>query len=140
MQRSLFYGIYPSMFSVNAADSPYWQNPNWYNRDRPLFKRYIPIIKRLSAAGWEPITYARSANPAVYVERFGPRLFTMLNASRQPQETTLTIDLRALGLPAAPPRVTNLLTGAEVPARLSGNTLRLSVSLAAEEAQALELR
>ncbi|HWI60101.1 MAG TPA: hypothetical protein VNZ22_22940, partial [Bacillota bacterium] len=39
-QRSLFYGIFPSMFSHNAADNPYWQNPKWYNRDRPLFKKY----------------------------------------------------------------------------------------------------
>jgi hypothetical protein len=37
-QRALFYGIYPSMFSHNASENPYWRNPTWYNRDRALFK------------------------------------------------------------------------------------------------------
>jgi hypothetical protein len=26
-QRCLAYGIWPSMFSLNASDNPYWQNP-----------------------------------------------------------------------------------------------------------------
>ena len=38
----LFYGMWPGLFSHNAADNPYWQNPKWYNRDRPLFKKYLP--------------------------------------------------------------------------------------------------
>src|SRR6185369_16371776 len=58
-QRSLFYGVYPSMFSADAATKAYWDNPKWYNRDRPLFRKYIPILKRFSAAGWEPITEAK---------------------------------------------------------------------------------
>jgi hypothetical protein len=139
-QRSLFYGVFPSMFSVNAADSPYWENPKWVNRDRALFKKYIPVIKRLSAAGWEPITDARSANAAVFVERFGPRLFTVLNGSRQPRTTTLSIDLRALGLSASGLRVTNVLTGAQLPASLNGATLTVPLILNPEEAQALALR
>jgi len=139
-QRSLFYGVFPSMFSVNAADSPYWENPKWVNRDRDLFRKYIPIIKRLSAAGWEPITGARSANASVFVERFGPRLFTVLNGSRQPRATTLAIDLRASGLSASGRRVTNLLTGAELPASPNGTTLTVPLSLRPEEALALEVK
>ena len=50
-QRCLFYGMFPSMFSHNAADNPYWRNPAWYNRDRPLFKKYIPLIRRVAEAG-----------------------------------------------------------------------------------------
>ncbi len=57
-QRSLFYGVFPSMFSADAATHPYWETPDWYNRDRPLFKKYIPIIKKLSAAGWEVLPRA----------------------------------------------------------------------------------
>ncbi|MDQ2688540.1 MAG: hypothetical protein M3Y28_11815, partial [Armatimonadota bacterium] len=87
-QRSLFYGVFPSMFSVNAADKPYWQNPSWYNRDRTLFTTYIPAIKRLSAAGWEPVTDARSDNPHVYVERYGKTYLTVLNDSHTTAQAT----------------------------------------------------
>jgi hypothetical protein len=71
-QRSLAYGIFPGMFSHNAADAPYWQNPAWYDRDRDLFKRYIPIVKRVAEAGWQPVTAMHCDNPLVRVERFGP--------------------------------------------------------------------
>jgi hypothetical protein len=70
-QRSLFYGFYPSMFSHNASENVYWQNPDWYNRDRYLFKKYIPIIKRMAESGWQPITRARCKNDKVLLEQFG---------------------------------------------------------------------
>jgi hypothetical protein len=140
-QRSLFYGVYPSMFSVDAANSPYWETPRWYNRDRPLFKKYIPIIKRLSAAGWEPIPYAHSGDPKVYVERYGMRLFTLLNDADKPHDTTLTIDLRALNLSTTTtPHIVNLITGADIPARLVDDMLSLPLHLESEEVAALELR
>jgi hypothetical protein len=140
-QRSLFYGVYPSMFSVDAANNPYWDTPRWYNRDRPLFKKYIPIIKRLSAAGWEPIPYAHTANARTYVERYGARLFTLFNDSAQATNATAAIDLRALNLSTiSAPHVVNLITGQEVPAQLAGATLSLSLPLAPEEAAALEIQ
>jgi hypothetical protein len=71
-QRSLFYGMFPSMFSHNAAENPYWQNPKWYNRDRELFKKYLPLVKRVAEAGWQPVTLARCDNTEILVERFGP--------------------------------------------------------------------
>ncbi|HIE29625.1 TPA: hypothetical protein EYP66_20330 [Candidatus Poribacteria bacterium] len=100
-QRSLFYGMFPSMFSHNAADDPYWRAPKWYNRDRHLFKRYIPLVKMVAAAGWEPVTYAVSDNPKVYIERFGPDAegniyFTLLNDSGDTQQTEVTIMFASL--------------------------------------------
>ena len=96
-QRSLFYGMFPSMFSHNAAENPYWQNPKWYNRDRALFKKYIPLVKRVAAAGWEPLTWATADIPQVHVERFGPGgdktiYLTLLNESDQTQTTRLALD------------------------------------------------
>lgn len=70
-QRSLFYGIFPGFFSVDASTHPYWENPVWYNRDRPLFKKYIPLIKDIAAAGWQPVTLAHSDNSQIRMERFG---------------------------------------------------------------------
>ena len=90
-QRSLFYGVFPSMFSADAATHPYWETPAWYNRDRPLFQKYVPIIKRLSASRLGGLcTHARTSDPNVYVERYGTRLFTLFNDSSTPKETTLT--------------------------------------------------
>ncbi len=68
--RSLFYGMFPSMFSADAYSNNYWDNPTLYNRDRPLFKSYIPVIKRVAEAGWQPVTYARATN--ANIERWGP--------------------------------------------------------------------
>ncbi len=91
-ERCLFYGIFPSMFSANAADHPYWENPALYNRDRPLFRADIPVVMRLSAAGWEPVTWARSSNPAVWLERFGTSYLTVLNSRDAPVNTVVRID------------------------------------------------
>jgi len=102
-QRSLFYGMYPSMFSHNASENPYWRAPKWYNRDRHIFKRYIPIIKKVAEAGWEPITYAITNQDSVYVERFGPDsegrvYFTLFNHSSEFQNIVLTINNTELNL------------------------------------------
>ena len=140
-QRSLFYGIFPSMFSADAATHPYWENPALYERDRPLFRKYIPLIRRLSAAGWEPVTQAKSSSSVVYVERYGKRLFTLLNNTPQPAKATLTVDTAALGLGTAyTPTIIDLLTGAKLPASMANGMLTLSVSLQPEEVLALELR
>jgi hypothetical protein len=102
-ERSLFYGMFPGMFSHNASENPYWQNPKWYNRDRPLFKKYIPLVKRVAEAGWQPVTGARCDNPRVLVERFGPDqdgtiFFTLFNDTQVPQAGRFHIDSVALGL------------------------------------------
>lgn len=122
-RRCLFYGIFPSFFSADAATHPYWESPNLYNRDRPLFEKYVPAIGKLSAAGWEPVTQAWTSTPSVWCERYGSRFVTLLNSTQQPARTTLTVDIGKLGLSVKPQRrvvVSDLFTGdliAEVPAR-----------------------
>ncbi len=127
-QRSMFYGVYPSMFSVDAASHPYWQEPRWYNRDRPLFRKYIPLIKRLSAAGWEPLTYARSENPSVYVERFGTEFLTVLNDSAAAATASISLDLARWGLNGAV-AVTDAVTGQKVEAPRAGGSLTIPITL-----------
>jgi hypothetical protein len=117
-QRSLFYGMFPSMFSHNASDDPYWRAPKWYNRDRHLFKRYLPFVKMVAEAGWEPMTYAVSDNPNVYIERFGPDAkgniyFTLLNDSADTQQTTITIMTEKLGIKDAK-EMRDLISGEEL--------------------------
>ncbi len=91
MKRCLAYGVFPGFFSHEASGrSHYFRRPELYNRDRPLFKKYVPLCKRVAEAGWQPVTGARSDNPHVYVERFGTGLLTVFNDSTKPQQTTIT--------------------------------------------------
>jgi hypothetical protein len=114
MARALFYGMFPSAFSANASANPYWENPRWYERDRNLFRRYVPLVKKVSAAGWQPVTHATSANSGVWVERFGQRLFTLFNPGQTAQKTSLRFALPELGLPPQKPyMIRNLMDGTE---------------------------
>ncbi|MCX7967667.1 MAG: hypothetical protein N3B10_04140, partial [Armatimonadetes bacterium] len=101
---ALFYGFPPSCFAPGAgAFGNYWDTPEFHNRDRHLFRRYVPLIVRLCEAGWEPITHALSDNEKVLVERFGRwgegnLQFTIYNASDQLQNALIAIDAAKLGL------------------------------------------
>lgn len=140
-QRSMFYGVYPSMFSVDASTNPYWTIPRWYNRDRPLFQKYIPVIQRLSAAGWEPITYARTDNPRVYVERFGGEYLTVLNDSPAEARATLTIETgKLLGArKKRSVRMVDVVTGEVIAIESRGETIRVPLALKPEEVRALRI-
>ena len=59
MKRSLAYGMFPGYFSHNASEGHYFSRPELYNRDRPLFKKYIPLCRKLAEAGWEPEPLAK---------------------------------------------------------------------------------
>lgn len=119
-QRCLSYGFYPSMFSHNAAENPYWRNPAWYNRDRPLFKRYLPIIRTIAEAGWQPVTAATCDNAAIAVERFGPDTagavyYTLYSESARPESGLLIEDgVNGAGVGAGV-TATEVLSGAAVP-------------------------
>lgn len=142
-QRSLFYGIWPSMFSHNASDDPYWQTPEWYNRDRHLFKRYIPLVRLAAEAGWEPVTHAVTDNGRVYVERFGPsgdgRVYlTLLNDSAEAQDAALTIDAAELGIESAE-SVADLVSGEALKVSVEDGGLRVAVEMAPEQVRLIEL-
>jgi hypothetical protein len=137
-QRSLAYGFFPGMFSHNAADNPYWQSPKWYNRDRPLFKKYLPLVKLIAEAGWEPVTYARCNNGTVCVERFGPGpngavYLTVFNDAQVPQSCSLRVDAKRLGL-AGSFGVRELVSGIAVAGQPIG-----PISLDPEQTVVLEL-
>jgi hypothetical protein len=104
-QRCLFYGVWPGFFDEEAASKdPYWASAKkWYERDRPLFRQYIPLLRRVTTAGWQPLPHAACDNSKILVERFGPEadgtvLLTLLNDTTDAQSGTVTADLKALGL------------------------------------------
>ena len=95
MKRALAYGMFPGYFSADASSGHYFTRPELYNRDRPLFKKYVPLCKRVAEAGWEPLTGAVSDNVSVIVERFGDQerhcYLTVYNLSDTRQKATLTL-------------------------------------------------
>ena len=140
LRISMFYGIFPSMFSANAAEHVYWDSPALYERDRALFVKYIPIIKRLSAAGWEPITYAAGSSPDLYVERYGSRLFTVRNATDKQLDATLLLNAKALKLPASGANATDLTTGIALKSHAAADGPGFYLSLKPGESIAIEVK
>jgi len=143
-QRSLFYGMYPSMFSHNASEDPYWRAPDLYNRDRHLFKRYIPMIKRIAEAGWEPITYATTDKDFVYVERFGPDAdgnvyFTVLNDSSETQKVRVNIMRAELSLENQK-ATEDLVSGDSVKVSKDGKNLRFDLDMSPEQVRLLTFK
>ncbi len=92
MKRCLAYGMYPGFFSHNASQGHYFTRPELYERDRDLFKKYVPICRLVAEAGFEPITHARSSVEQIHVERFGNRFLTVFNDSSQRRSVTITIE------------------------------------------------
>ncbi len=139
MKRSVFYAVYPSFFSHNAADDPYWQRPALYNRDRALFLRYIPLCRTLSAAGWQPVPHARTESPGFLLERYGdgagPTYLAAFHSGPEAATGVVTLDAGKLGL-AVPCTARELLSGAEVAIDERG-VARLE--LGAEDLAVLEL-
>lgn len=130
MKRSLAYGMFPGFFSHNASQGHYFTRPDLYDRDRPLFKEYLPLCKQVAEAGWEPITAATTSDERVYVERFGERYLTVFNDSGETRTVTITLQRQA---PAAS---RNLVSGKTV-AWKGG---KAELMLQAEDVAVLELQ
>ena len=114
MKACLAYGMFPGFFSADASTKHYFKNPEYYDRDRPLFKKYMPLCKRVAEAGWEPLTGASSSNPAVFIERFGEMgkggYLTVYNPTATPQSTRITRTVQGW----SPPRSRELVNGTDI--------------------------
>ncbi|MGD9495822.1 MAG: hypothetical protein AB7Y46_05900 [Armatimonadota bacterium] len=107
VRRCALMGIMPSI----AIREGYLE---FYQRNGDIYRLYVPIIKRLSAAGWEPVTHATVDAANVRVERFGPTegmvYFTLLNTGAEGVSCNFRIDFDALGVrPSA--MMTELISG-----------------------------
>ncbi len=99
MRRAVAYGMFPGFFSADASTGHYFTRPELYNRDRDLFRRYVPLCKRLAEAGWQPVTRARTAAPDVYLERFGDRYLTVFNDAAEARDIDLEVTFAARRIP-----------------------------------------
>jgi hypothetical protein len=79
---NLLYGIYPGRGLTMAA-----------------YNAVVPLLDKLDAAGWEPVTYARADMAKVRVERFGSGdncYFAFFNPDRTAVRFHVTVDADAL--------------------------------------------
>jgi hypothetical protein len=141
--RMLFYGIFPSFFSVNATSNIYWADSSKYNQGRPFFKKYIPLIREISRAGWEPVTLAHSSNRNIRIERYGRAgagaiYFTLYNDGNDDASTVVTLaadDLLLEGLV----KVEDPLDGEAVQYKANGRVAELPLHMTASTARLLKV-
>ena len=96
MMRSIAYGLFPGVFSKTTSGRHYFDWPELYNRDRALFKKYIPICRVVSEAGWRPVNRILAADDEnVFLEQFGPEngicYVTVFNNAQEPRKVLLRL-------------------------------------------------
>jgi len=145
IDHQTFYGFYPGISAIGAEKKPgfvgwkrYFRSPEQFERDRDLFKKYIPVIRRINRAGWEPVTYARTSDENVIMERYGSwdkgnLHFTLRNQAEEEKTCSVTIELVALGAKAKD------LVGVSVEDILSGSAIQAKPDASAGSVT-LELR
>jgi hypothetical protein len=109
----LAFGFWPSFFhNTNYAGPHYFDNKTLFERDRPVFKKFVPILHAINQAGWHPMRHASlsvgrtdGAPATVFIERFGDAApgmglyWTLRNDGAFPcQNLTLRVDVHGLGL------------------------------------------
>ncbi len=100
VNKSLGHGIFASNSSNFFTDTKYEDHPNGYLRDQRLLEWYVPLVRQVSRAGWEPVRHATVNSKAIACERFGRGdtvYFTLYNDSTAKAACALDVDLRALG-------------------------------------------
>jgi len=151
IELNMFYGLYPGFYTSNYGPvtdrriDSYWAIPELNERDRDLWARYMPIIMALDRAGWEPVTYARTDDQDIWVERFGTDpeegiYFTVRNARDEEATFTLTVDVEPLGMdPAGPFSLVELVSGSRPPYTVAEGTIRIAGAMAPGETQVFKL-
>lgn len=151
MNTCLLYAAEPSLFKIFSNTNvnfyySFFERPDWYNAYRPIFIEYLPLVRMLALAGWEPVPYARAGDERMLVERFGSGATLNLVAYNPLHDGgavtfDLDVQLPALGWPnGTPPVVANLSDGSAVPTSRMDDGVRLRLTLPARRAAVLAFR
>lgn len=93
-----------------------WYPESPWDAYSELLHKYVPMLQAITSAGWEPVTYAQFTDPAVHVERFGPKnnqlYFTLYNTASSSRGGYLKIEKAALKISACR-GVTEVMSGAK---------------------------
>lgn len=129
-ENQLLYGFWPGISTAGGGTEPgyanmqrYFRTPELMERDRELFRRYLPLFDALNAAGWEPVPHVRAEPATVRVERHGApggeAFVAVRNPTDEPVEATLRFEAGWWG--GAELRLDRLVAGVELPARTEGD-------------------
>jgi len=134
-----FYGIYPSFANMRV-----YETPESYAPVRALNDRFVPVLRAITGAGWQPVPHTRSSDPDVWLERWGPgsdgRVYlTVYNSGDEERTATLTIDAASLDLGGATLRLEDRLSSAEWSAPVDGASCKVRVPVPAEQVRVLRL-
>jgi hypothetical protein len=127
VNKSLCYGIFASSTTVFVTGVHYEDHPNGYLRDKTLLDWYVPLVRRLSRAGWEPVRYAAVDCKDASCERFGNGevvYYTLYNDATNAAACTLELDLKSLGFDEKTAVVREIARGTPL-ARPKPNTVTL---------------
>jgi len=151
MHSCLPYAAEPSLFKIFSRTNEefyhsFFARPDWYNKYRPIFIEYVPLVRDLALAGWEPVTCARAGNERMTVERFGTGagfylvVYNPLHEEK-PVALELDVELAALGWPEKKsPVVANLLEAALVPVVGDSQSAKLQLALPPRRSAVLAFR
>lgn len=137
---STFYGIYPSFAHMRV-----YATPEMYAPVAALNDRFVPVLRTITGAGWEPIPHARVSPPEVWLERWGPDgdgnvYFTVYNSSTEVKRVTLEIDLAALGLSGESVEAEELLSEERPSVSIRRQSAVLSLSSEGEQVRVMRLK
>lgn len=147
--RSLVWDIFPSFFDGDYFEdgkwkiARFWDIPELCERVRPLYKQFIPILRRMYDAGWEPVTEARTTTPSVQIERYGggegrETLLAVFNSGKGSVEAKVTIAAKTLGLPVGA-KASALVNPRELDLTPNGKDLVVTVPLEAGRCEVVSL-
>ncbi len=134
-QLALLYGVYPSR-GPNGAD--------WAPGAAQVLSDTGRLVRRYWAAGWQPLTYARTDDELVWVERFGVApgglYFSVHNRTDLTRSVTLTLESEPLGLTdPATVLITDVVVTRTVPFTLADPDLLVPLTLGPRRTQVLQV-
>lgn len=147
--RCAVWGIFPSFFNGDTFEDGQWKIARFFDipalceRVRPLYKQFIPILRRMHDAGWQPITYARTAAAGVQIERYGAGpggelLLAVFNGGQAAVVAKVTVDAQALGL-AGTARAASLAIPRDLVVASAGTSLIVDVPVEAGRCEVVSL-
>lgn len=140
MQKCMAFGVFPGIFdkgSSTTSGSSYFANPHWFEHDRPMWRKYLTLIREQAQAGWNvlPNAYIDGSNAAA-VERFGDTFYAVRALDAAP-EATLVV---SSGKPTAPDTiVVDEFSGKELSFTQRGNELLIRLPLAKNDVKLISV-
>lgn len=134
-----FYGIYPSFANMRV-----YETPEMYAPVAALNDRFVPALRAITGAGWQPITGARSLDADVWLERWGPdaagtAYITAYNSASEDRAATITLQASDLGLTGDVVTLEDLLSDDKWDAAVRDGSASVELSVPAEEVRVLRL-